>query len=56
MPKIRPIVCEDFGWTMPKKPGPKTVQAKLEGARKGQETRKARHTMGKRQRKAIRGW
>jgi hypothetical protein len=51
-----PIECGDFGWTMPKKPGPKTVQAKLEGARKSQETRKARQTMGKRQRKRIRGW
>ncbi|MDP9003020.1 MAG: hypothetical protein M3O46_23250 [Myxococcota bacterium] len=42
-----------FGWTMPKKPGPKTVKAKLEGAEKARETRKARHTMGKRQRKRV---
>jgi hypothetical protein len=35
-----PIVCSDFGWPMPNKPGPKTVQAKLEGARNSQETRK----------------
>jgi hypothetical protein len=47
---------DDFGWEVPKKPGPKTVEAKLEGARKAQATRKVRHTMGKRQRKKVRGW
>lgn len=44
-----------FGWPMPKTPGPKTVKAKLEGAAKGRETRKARGTMGKRQRRKMRG-
>jgi hypothetical protein len=46
----------DFGLELPKKPGPKTVKAKAEGARKAQATRQARHTMGKRQRKKVRGW
>jgi hypothetical protein len=45
----------DFGWELPKKPGPKTVQSKVEGASKGRATRAARHTMGKRQRKKIKG-
>jgi hypothetical protein len=45
----------DFGWDLPKKPGPKTVKAKVEGAKKALATRKARHTMGKRQRLKIRG-
>jgi hypothetical protein len=44
-----------FGWQAPKKPGPKTVMAKLEGAVKARSTRVARRTMGKRQRKKIRG-
>lgn len=43
-----------FGWTMPNKPGPKTVKAKLQGAEKARETRKARHTLGRRQRKRVR--
>ena len=46
----------DFGWEVPKVPGPKTVQAKLEGAEKLRGTRKARGTMGKRQRKKIKGY
>ena len=41
----------DFGLTAPKKPGPKTVEAKLAGAERARATRKMRHTMGKRQRK-----
>jgi len=45
----------DFGWELPKKPGPKTVTAKAEGARKAKATREARHTTGKRQRLKIRG-
>jgi len=43
------------GWKLPKKPGPKTVKAKLEGAQKVLATRKARGTMGKRQKRKIRG-
>ncbi len=41
----------DFGWSLPKKPGPKTPMAKLTGAVKARATRLARGTMGKRQRK-----
>jgi hypothetical protein len=50
-----PDVLADFGWTAPKKPGPKTVEAKRAGAEKLRATRKARQTMGKRQRKKVRG-
>jgi len=53
---LTPTICADFGWEVPKLPGPKTVKAKLEGAARARETRKARGTMGKRQRKKIRGW
>ena len=48
-------VLGDFGWKVPKKPGPKTTAAKLAGVLKGQATRKARGTMGPKQRKKIRG-
>jgi hypothetical protein len=41
----------DFGWSLPKTPGPKTPLAKLTGAVKARATRLARGTMGKRQRK-----
>lgn len=51
-----PTIYADFGWEMPKKPGPKTVKAKLEGMMKVRETRKARKTMGKRQRRKVKGW
>ncbi|HEV3189179.1 MAG TPA: hypothetical protein VGY54_01710 [Polyangiaceae bacterium] len=50
-----PRVWAEFGWEVPKKPGPKTVKAKLEGAEKVRATRAARHTMGKRQKQKIRG-
>ncbi|HLK41476.1 MAG TPA: hypothetical protein VKU41_32225 [Polyangiaceae bacterium] len=45
----------DFGWEAPKKRGPKTLQGKVEGAHKARATRVARHTMGKRQRRKIKG-
>jgi hypothetical protein len=45
----------DFGWAPPKKPGPKTTAAKLAGVLKAAATRKARRTMGRRQRLKIRG-
>jgi hypothetical protein len=45
-----------FGWEVPGKPGPKTVKAKLQGATKAAATRTMRGTMGKRQRKKVRGW
>jgi hypothetical protein len=51
---VSQVVFNDFGWTVPKKPGPKTTQAKLEGAIKARATRAARGTMGKRQRKKAR--
>jgi len=53
---MAPRVWAEFGWEVPKKPGPKTVKAKLEGAEKARATRVARHTMGKRQKRKIRGW
>jgi hypothetical protein len=46
-----PVILGDFGWEVPKKPGPKTVAAKARGAEKLRETRRLRGTMGKRQRK-----
>ena len=45
----------DFGWEVPKPPGPKKLDAKLQGAKKARATREMRHTMGKRQKKKIRG-
>jgi hypothetical protein len=51
----RADVLGDFGWEVPRKPGPKTVDAKLAGALKGAATRKARGTLGKRQRLKVRG-
>jgi hypothetical protein len=53
---LSPEHWADFGWEIPKLPGPKTAAAKVEGARKSRETRAARHTKGKRQKKKIRGW
>jgi hypothetical protein len=50
---FRSEVLADFGWRLPKKPGPKTATAKLAGVEKGRATRKARGTMGKRQRQKI---
>jgi hypothetical protein len=50
-----PVVLADFGWARPKKPGPKTTAAKLAGVLKAAATRKARRTMGRRQRLKIRG-
>jgi hypothetical protein len=51
-----PEAWADFGWEVPRKPGPRTPEAKARGAAKGRETRRARGTMGKKQRKKIRGW
>jgi hypothetical protein len=50
-----PVTLGDFGFQMPKKPGPKTVEAKVLGAQRLRATRKARHTMGKRQRAKVKG-
>ena len=46
----------DFGLPMPRKKGPQTAMAKLVMVEKAKATRKKRGTMGKRQRKKIRGW
>jgi hypothetical protein len=48
-------VFADFGWELPKKPGPKTTAAKLAGVVRGKATRKARGTMGKKQRLRVKG-
>lgn len=42
-----------FHFSMPKKTGPKTVEAKKSAVAKAKATRAARHTMGKKQKKAI---
>jgi hypothetical protein len=44
----------DFGWELPRRTGPKSVEAKAEGAKKARATRHARKTMGRRQREKIR--
>ena len=49
------VVYADFGWELPKAPGPKTVEAKLQGAARVRETRRLRGTLGRRQRKKIKG-
>lgn len=46
----------DFGLATRRKKGPKTVEAKVLMVVKARATRKKRGTMGKRQRKKIRGW
>ena len=48
-------VLNDFGMTVPKAKGAKTVAAKAEGIDKRRATRAARHTMGSVQRKAVTG-
>jgi hypothetical protein len=50
-----PVSLGDFGFSMPGKPGPKTVEAKALGAERVRATLKARHTMGKRQREKVKG-
>jgi hypothetical protein len=48
-------VLEDFGFTVPKAPGRKTVASKAQAVVQAKATRDARHTMGKVQRKAVKG-
>jgi hypothetical protein len=48
-------IFNDFGFEVPKKPGPKTVAGKLAGSRKSAATRAARKTVGSRQRLKIKG-
>jgi hypothetical protein len=48
-------VLNDFAMEAPRATGPKTVKAKADAADKSLATRKARHTMGKRQKEGIHG-
>ena len=48
-------ILEDFGFTPPKSPGKKTVQGKTEAVLKSAATRAARHTMGSKQKKEVKG-
>jgi hypothetical protein len=48
-------VLNDFGMEAPKPKGPKTVATKVAAARKRDATRVARHTMGKVQKKSVKG-
>jgi hypothetical protein len=45
----------DFGLVPRKVPQPRTVEAKTDAVKKGLATRKARHTMGKNQKKQVTG-
>jgi hypothetical protein len=48
-------MLEDFGFDAPKPLGKKTVATKAKAIAEAEATRQARHTMGKRQRAAIKG-
>lgn len=48
-------MLQDFGMSVPKPTGRKTVKTKAEALVKAEATRKARHTMGKKQKLAITG-
>ena len=48
-------ILEDFGFTPPKSPGKKTAKAKADAVEKSAATRVARHTMGKNQKKSVKG-
>ena len=50
-----PKALADFSMEPPKKPGPKTPEVKAEAAVKGKATRAQRGTMGKSQRKKVKG-
>ncbi len=45
----------DFGMSVPKSTGKKTVAAKAQAVAQSRATREARHTMGKNQKKSIKG-
>jgi hypothetical protein len=45
----------DFGMSVPKSTGKKTVEAKAQAVAQSRATREARHTMGKDQKKSIKG-
>jgi hypothetical protein len=44
-----------FGMSVPKSTGKKTVETKAKAIAQSQATREARHTMGKKQKKSIKG-
>jgi hypothetical protein len=48
-------ILEDFGFSPPKSPGKKTAKAKAGAVDKSAATRAARHTMGKSQKKSVKG-
>jgi len=48
-------ILNDFGMTVPKVPGAKTVEAKAIAQAKRTATRAARHTMGSVQKKSVKG-
>jgi hypothetical protein len=48
-------VLNDFGMEAPKPKGPKTVATKAVAAQKRDATRAVRHTMGKVQKKSVKG-
>jgi hypothetical protein len=48
-------MLQDFGIPVPKPKGKKTAQAKAEAVVKAKATRAARHTLGKNQKKPIKG-
>jgi hypothetical protein len=49
------VQMQDFGFSAPKAPGHKTVATKATAIAKADATRAARHTMGKKQKAAIKG-
>jgi hypothetical protein len=48
-------ILEDFGFSPPKSPGRKSAKAKALAVDKSAATRAVRHTMGKNQKKALKG-
>jgi len=48
-------MLSDFRFAVPKPKGPRKVAAKLKGVIAAKATRAARHTMGKKQKRAIKG-
>jgi hypothetical protein len=50
-----PVAFADFGFQLPKKPGPKTLAGKVHGVQQQRAPREARHTMGKRQKAKVKG-
>ncbi len=53
--RLRDALVEDFGSEAPKPLGRKTVATKAKANAQADATRQARHTMGKKQKTAIKG-